>query len=153
MNDAMQLTSPAFKNGDVIPEQYTCRGQNVNPQFNILNLPSETKSLALIMHDPDAPVGDFVHWTMWDIPPNTSSIGTNSVPVGAIQGVTGFNNNKYGGPCPPAGSGTHRYIFELYALDTMLNLEANTELDKLQEAIKGRIVADATLTGLVAAKS
>jgi Raf kinase inhibitor-like YbhB/YbcL family protein len=88
---------------------------------------------------------------MWGIPTSTETITPNSVPIGAMQGQSGFGNNKYGGPCPPSGSGTHRYMFELFALDTTLTLGPDTTREKLQEAMKGHIVAQTTLTGLVAA--
>jgi Raf kinase inhibitor-like YbhB/YbcL family protein len=151
--DTMQITSPAFKNSGVIPTQYTCKGDNVSPPLNIINVPEDAKSLALIMHDPDAPVGDFVHWTMWDMAARTQSIGANSVPVGASQGLTGFNTSGYGGPCPPNSTGTHRYIFELHALDTTLNLDSNTTRDKLEDAMKGHIIEKVQLTGVVSADS
>jgi Raf kinase inhibitor-like YbhB/YbcL family protein len=151
--DKMHLTSPAFSNGDAIPAQYSCKGENISPPLNIGDIPKEAKSLALIMHDPDAPVGDFLHWLMWDIQPSTQSFGAGGVPVGAVQGPTGFNKNQYGGPCPPAGSGTHRYIFELYALDLSLGLSPDTPREKLQDAMKGHILQQATLTGTVAADS
>ena len=143
--NGLQIVSPAFKEGAAIPVQYTCKGQNVSPPLNIMNVPAGVKSLALIMYDPDAPVGDFVHWTMWDIPPNIETISANSVPVGAVQGVTSFGDKKYGGPCPP--SGTHRYMFELYALDTSLNLPADTTRDGLKKSMEGHIIEQHTLMG------
>jgi Raf kinase inhibitor-like YbhB/YbcL family protein len=152
-NSDLQLSSPVFKHGEAIPPQYTCKGDNVNPPLNISGAPASAKSLALIMHDPDAPGGDFTHWLMWDIAVGTETIAANSVPVGAVQGPTDFGKNQYGGPCPPAGSGTHRYMFELYALDTALTLPPASSKEKLQDAMKGHIVAQHTLTGLVAAES
>jgi len=151
-SNSIKLTSSAFNNGESIPVQFTCKGENISPPLNIVDAPPDAKSLALIMHDPDAPVGDFLHWLMWDLPANTQSIGAGTVPVGAVQGPTGFNKNEYGGPCPPKGSGTHRYIFELYALDTSLGLPANTSREKLQEAMKGHILQQAELMGTVAAE-
>jgi Raf kinase inhibitor-like YbhB/YbcL family protein len=148
----LQITSQAFKQGETIPDQYTCRGEDINPPLNITGIPENTKSLALIMHDPDALGSDYVHWLVWDIPTSTQNIAPGNVPVGAIQGQNGFGNNKYGGPCPPSGSGTHRYIFELYALDTTLSLSPDSSREKLQEAMKGHILAQNTLTGLVAAE-
>jgi Raf kinase inhibitor-like YbhB/YbcL family protein len=145
------MLSTTFKNGEDIPTQYTCKGDNISPPLNIVNIPAQAKSLALIMHDPDAPVGDYVHWLVWDIQPSTQSIGAGSIPVGAVQGTTSFNKNEYGGPCPPAGSGIHRYIFELYALDMPLGLPPNTTRDKLVDAMKGHIVEQTTLTGLASA--
>jgi Raf kinase inhibitor-like YbhB/YbcL family protein len=150
-DERMQLTSPAFKDNDNIPVQYTCKGENVSPPLNIFNVPKGAKSLALIMHDPDAPTEDFVHWLIWDMQPGTHSVRANSTPVGAMQGATSFGNNEYGGPCPPAGSGTHRYIFELYALDCSLNLSSTTTREKLQKTMKGHILEKATLIGLISA--
>jgi Raf kinase inhibitor-like YbhB/YbcL family protein len=149
--DKMQLTSPAFNTGDSIPTQYTCKGENISPPLNIVDVPKDAKSLALIMHDPDAPVGDFLHWLIWDIQPSTQSIGAGSMPVGAVQGPTGFGKNEYGGPCPPAGTGTHRYIFELYALDTSLGLSPDSPRKKLEDAMKGHVLQHCMLTGTVAA--
>jgi Raf kinase inhibitor-like YbhB/YbcL family protein len=146
---AMQIISPAFRDGAAIPFQYTCKGQNVSPPFNFLNVPEAAQSLALIMHDPDAPVGDYVHWTMWDIPSNTETIAANSVPVGAIQGRNSNNENKYMGPCPP--SGTHRYIFELYALDKTLGVPKETTRDQLKQTMEGHIIEQNNLTGTFSA--
>ena len=147
----LQLTSPVFKQSETIPQQYTCKGDDINPPLNISGVPAGAKSLTLIMHDPDALGSDFLHWLMWDIPVATETITPSSVPVGAVQGPNGFGKNQYGGPCPPAGSGTHRYMFELYALDTALALPPDSSREKLQEMMKGHVLAQHTLTGLVAA--
>ncbi len=121
-----QLTSPAFRDGGNIPAPY--------------------------MHDPDSVRGDFVHWLMWDIPARIQSINANSVPVGAIQGLNGAPKSGYTGPCPPAGTGTHRYIFELYALDkSPTNLDNQTTREQLQKAIDGHVIAKTALTGLFSA--
>jgi Raf kinase inhibitor-like YbhB/YbcL family protein len=146
----IQIISPAFRKGGSIPVQYTCKGQNVSPPLNILNGDPAVKSLALIMHDPDAPVGDYVHWTMWDIPTSTETIAANSVPTGAIQGLNSNNQNKYMGPCPP--SGTHRYLFELYAVDKVLSLPANTTRDQLKQAMDNHILDQDVLIGTFAAE-
>jgi len=151
-NTDLKLTSQVFAEGAPIPVQYTCKGQNINPPLNIMGVPPQAKSLALIMHDPDAVSGDFVHWLVWDIPSTTQTIAVNSVPPDAIQGTNSANKSQYIGPCPPAGTGTHRYMFELYALDrplTNLNMETNRE--QLQRAMEGHIVAQHTLTGLFSA--
>ncbi|MEX0881699.1 MAG: YbhB/YbcL family Raf kinase inhibitor-like protein [Candidatus Saccharimonadales bacterium] len=145
----MQIINSVFRDGAAIPPQYTCKGQNVSPPLCFMSVPQDAKSLALIMHDPDAPVGDYVHWMMWDIPANTESIAANSVPVGAVQGLNTNGQNKYMGPCPP--SGTHRYMFELYALDSSLGLPANTERDDLLKAMEGHILEEHTLTGTFSA--
>jgi len=148
-SDGLQLTSAAFKDGEAIPEQYTCRGQNINPPLNITGVPEGAKSLTLIMHDPDAPNGDFLHWLMWDVPTGTQAVSANSVPVGAIQGPNGMGKNGYMGPCPP--DGTHHYKFDLYALDTTLGLDAKSTRQQLSDATRGHILAQTTLTGLVSA--
>ena len=150
-SDKLQLTSPVFKNAGTIPAQYTCRADNVSPPLNIVNPPAETKSFALIMHDPDAPVGDFVHWVVWDIQPATHTIPANGLPVGARQGVNDFKNNAYGGPCPPPQTGTHRYIFELYALDTSLALGSDTTRNVLEDSMQGHILQKAELIGTFSA--
>jgi Raf kinase inhibitor-like YbhB/YbcL family protein len=149
--DGLQISSPAFKDGEAIPEQYTCRGQNINPPLNVTGQPEGTKSMALILHDPDAVNGDFLHWLVWDLPAGTQAIGANSVPVGAIQGLNGTGNNNYMGPCPPDGTGTHHYKFDLYALDITLGLDAKSTRQQLTDAVKGHILAQTTLTGLFSA--
>ncbi|OVE79096.1 hypothetical protein BVY00_01140 [bacterium G20] len=145
------LSSPVFRDGANIPIPYTCKGSNVSPPLNITGVPRAAQSLALIMHDPDAVSGDFIHWLMWDIPVSTQAIITISVPVGAVQGVNNAGQSKYMGPCPPAGTGTHRYIFELYALDKTLGLPAGADRDQLQKSMAGHILAQHTLTGLFSA--
>lgn len=147
-SEKLQLISSAFKDGDPIPPAYTCKGQNINPPLNILNIPGDTRSLALIMHDPDAVSGDFVHWLVWDISTAVDIISPNSVPVGAIQGQNGAGKDNYMGPCPPSGSGTHHYIFELYALDSTLGVPKGATRESLQKAMEGHILAQTTLTGL-----
>lgn len=150
-NDNLQITSSAFEDNQTIPDQYTCRGQNINPPLNIINVPPDAKSLALILHDPDAVNADFTHWLVWNIPVSTHTINANSVPVGAVQGQNGAGENQYTGPCPPAGTGTHHYLFEVYALDKSLSLEPASDRSKLQAAIKDHSLTQHTLTGLVAA--
>lgn len=147
-----QLSSSAFSNGQPIPAQYTCKGENINPPLAITNMPTQAKSLALIMHDPDAVSGDFVHWLMWDLPAATTGINANAVPVGAVQGANSAGASKYMGPCPPAGTGTHRYMFELYALDTTLGLDAGSERVALEKAMQEHVVDKTTLTGLFSAQ-
>lgn len=149
---ALEIISPVFRDGAAIPRQYSCRGQNVNPPLAIFNVPAKTQSLALILHDPDAVSGDFLHWLMWDIPPATESIAVNDVPVGAVQGRNGGGDSKYIGPCPPKGTGSHRYIFDLYALDNSSNLPSGSTRDQLEAAMKGHIIQKATLTGVFAAE-
>lgn len=147
----LQIISPVFREGSPIPEQYSCRGQNVNPPLNFFNVPPQAQSLALIMHDPDAVGGDFTHWLLWDIPANTETIAANSVPVGAVQGLNGSDQSGYTGPCPPPGTGTHRYIFELYALGKSLGLAQGTNRHSLEAAIKDNVLDSTTLTGIFSA--
>jgi Raf kinase inhibitor-like YbhB/YbcL family protein len=149
----MEIISPVFRNGTPIPYQYTCEGQNVNPPLNIINPPAGSLSLTLIMHDADAPGGDFLHWLVWDIPPGTESINVNSVPVGAVQGLNGTGKSGYFGPCPPAGSGAHRYIFDFYALDTTLDLPANSKITDVIKAQKDHVLEHSALTGTFAAEN
>lgn len=149
----MEIISPVFRGGSPIPIQYTCEGQNVNPPLTIFNKPKAAQSLVLVMHDPDAPNGDYLHWLVWDIPPGTESIAVNSVPVGAIQGLNDNGKPGYSGPCPPAGSGMHRYIFDFYALDTTLDLPASSALADVIKAMKEHVLEHAALTGTVAAKA
>lgn len=142
----MQLTSPAFKDGEMIPEVYTCKGQGINPPLAIAGVPAESKSLALIMHDPDAPSGDFLHWLVWNIPIQTATIAENSVSDGAVQGKNASGTNKYIGPCPP--SGTHHYKFDLYALDDNINLPDSSSREDVESAMSSHVLARSTLTGL-----
>jgi Raf kinase inhibitor-like YbhB/YbcL family protein len=149
----LEIISPVFRDGANIPPQYTCRGQNVNPPINILHAPAGTQSLTLVMHDPDAVGGDYLHWLVWDIPPSTESISVNGVPVGAIQGKNGSGQNSYTGPCPPKGTGTHHYIFDFYALDTTLDLPAESGIEDVIKAQKGHVLDHTALTGLFTAET
>lgn len=140
----MQLTS-VFSNNQVIPSKFTCDGENVNPELNITGLPANTKSLSLIVDDPDAPGGDFVHWVMWNVGPETLQIKEKTMPTGAVMGKNDFGNNNYGGPCPP--DKTHRYQFKVYALDVKLNLAASAGKQELLAAMNGHILDQAKLVG------
>jgi Raf kinase inhibitor-like YbhB/YbcL family protein len=137
------ITSPDFANNEAIPSKYTCTGLDINPEINISDIPPNTKSLALIIDDPDAPNGTFDHWVMWNIPV-ISRIEKNSSP--GIQGKNGKNENKYTGPCPP--SGTHHYNFKVYALDVMLDLPADSDKNALLKAMDQHILASGGLIGL-----
>jgi len=141
----LKLSSTAFKEHASIPKQYTCNGKDVNPPLMIDNIPKGTKSLALIVDDPDAPVGIWVHWVVWNIDPSIREIKENFLPQGAIQGINDFGKNAYGGPCPP--SGTHRYFFKVYALDTLLNLPPHARKADLEKAMKGHIIGQGELIG------
>ena len=144
---ALQITSPAFQNNGTIPRQYTCDGKDINPPLMIANCPQgRTKSIALICDDPDAPMGLWVHWVIWNIDPGVKEIKENNMPQGAVQGINDFGKHSYGGPCPP--SGTHRYFFKVYALDTMLAISPNSIKAELEKAMKGHILAEGQLVGL-----
>ncbi len=142
----MNITSPDFNNNEKMPAKFTCDGDNVSPALEIKNIPENTVSLALIVDDPDAPSGIFVHWLAFNIDPNIAVIGEGKVPMEATQGVTGFDRTGYGGPCPP--SGTHRYYFKLYALDTALDLNETADKEELLSAMEGHIIDQAELIGL-----
>lgn len=142
----MKLTSPAFKNNEKIPAKYTCDGDDINPPLQIDEVPTNTQSLVLIVDDPDAPAGDWVHWTLWNINPQIKEITENSIPKEAVEGMTDFGKPGYGGPCPP--SGIHHYFFKLYALDTQLNLAPSINKTKVVLTIQGHILAQAELIGL-----
>ena len=141
---SMKLTSFAFENGRYIPIRHTCDGDNVPPHLIIKDVPEGTASLALIMDDPDAPGRTFVHWVAWNIPPDKKEILEDEDLE--YQGMNDFGKREYGGPCPP--SGTHRYFFKLYALDTELNLSESATKKDLEHAIKGHILAETSLMGL-----
>lgn len=146
----MKLSSPAFDHSKAIPSKFTCDGEDTNPPLEIKGVPDGAKSLALIMDDPDAPGGVWVHWLLWNIDPAATRIAQGSVPAGAEQGVNSWQRREYGGPCPP--SGTHRYFFRLYALKQKLNLPASTTRKDLDKAIKGIVLAQTELFGLYSRK-
>lgn len=147
---AMKLESSAFTHNQLIPSTYTCDGKDISPPLSWEEPPEGTKSLALIVDDPDAPDRTFVHWVLYNLPPTTRQLPEGlphqpQLSLGGMQGKNDFDHYGYGGPCPP--SGTHRYFFKLYALDTQLELEPGaTKLEVLQ-AIEGRILAEAELVG------
>lgn len=147
----LQLTSSAFQPEGNIPRQFTCEGNDVSPDLTWKNAPSATKSFALIVHDPDAPrPGGFTHWVVYNIPANVTQIPQgaargDTLSAGGIQGKNDSGQTGYMGPCPP--SGTHRYYFYLYALDTELNLKPGAGKDDVEKAIKGHILEKAELMG------
>lgn len=142
----MNISSPVFKHNGEIPVKYTCDGSDVNPPLVMKDISQGTKSLVLIVDDPDAPVGMWVHWVVWNIDAETNEIGEDSVPSGAVQGLNDFRKHEYGGPCPP--SGTHRYFFKLYALDSTLSLSPSAKKTDVEKAMKGHIVGQAEIIGL-----
>ncbi len=140
----MKITSPAFEHEGKIPSKYTCDGKDISPPLRFEDVPKGAASLALVMDDPDAPMGTFDHWVVWNIPPETRSVEEGREPSG-VQGKTSFGRMGYGGPCPPRG--VHRYFFKLYALDTVLNLPAGSRKKDLEEAMKGHVIEQAVLMG------
>lgn len=142
----LKISSPAFGHSQMIPVKFTCDGADINPPLTIEGVPQAAKSLALIMDDPDAPRGTWVHWVVWNIDPSTREIKEDSLPPGAKQGKNDFRKLDYGGPCPP--SGTHRYFFKLYALGRMLSLEEGASKAELEKAMEGHILGQAELIGL-----
>jgi Raf kinase inhibitor-like YbhB/YbcL family protein len=146
----MKLSSPAFANAKAIPASYSCDGGDLNPPLSISGVPRAAKSLALIMDDPDAPGGVWVHWVLWNIDPATVQIPQGSLPTGAQQGLNGWQRKGYGGPCPP--SGTHRYFFRLYALKERLELPATADRKELERAMLGKILAQGELYGVYSRK-
>jgi len=140
------LRSSAFENNSNIPSKYTCDGQDINPPLSISGIPENAQGLILIVEDPDAPMGTFCHWTMWNISPQVTEISENSVPEGATEGQTDFGKTGYGGPCPP--SGTHRYFFKLYALDVKLDLNEGAGKTEVERAMEGHVLGGAELIGL-----
>lgn len=141
----MKIESAAFKHSENVPQKYSCEGSDVNPPLTISDVPAGTKSLALIMDDPDAPVGTWVHWLVWNITPQTKELKENAVPVNAVQGKNSWGRSSYGGPCPPGG--THRYFFKVYALDCLLSLTSSADVKQLEKALQTHVLAEASLMG------
>ena len=141
----LKITSPAFVNNGKLPAKYTCDGQGVNPSLDIEGIPKEANSLVLIVDDPDAVSGTFVHWVVFDIPAK-NIIEENSTP--GTEGVNSAKRHGYVGPCPP--SGTHRYFFKAYALNSTLNISENSTKADVEKAMKGKILASGQIIGLYA---
>lgn len=139
----MKVTSPSFKNNEKMPAKFTYDGEDINPALEIENLPEGTKSLALIVDDPDAPMKIWVHWVVYDIPPATR-IKEAAIP--GLQGINDSGGKDYHGPCPP--SGTHRYYFKVYALDKVLALNEGISKGDLEKVMRGHILSSAELVGL-----
>ncbi len=142
----MKISSPSFENSALIPPKFTCQGIDVSPELHISEVPGEAKSLALLVEDPDAPNGNWVHWVVWNIPTDTEIIPENVGPKFAVQGNNSWPKAQYGGPCPP--SGTHRYFFKLFALNRMLDLPAGSTRDDLMKAMEDRVIAQSQLMGI-----
>lgn len=140
----MEVSSD-FKDGERIPERFTCQGENINPRLELSGVPEEAKCLAIIMDDPDAPMGTFVHWVLWNIP-ITEEIPEDAKDIG-VDGAGTSSRAGYHGPCPPPGHGPHRYFFKIYALDSMLDPEPGSGKKALEDAMQGHVLASAQLMG------
>jgi Raf kinase inhibitor-like YbhB/YbcL family protein len=147
---ALTLTSPGFSNGEHIPRQYTCDGEDMSPELRWQGAPAETESFALTMHDPDAPRGDFTHWVLFDIQPNVGGVPEGAAPDAVGEpGTNDFGKEGYSGPCPPPGHGRHRYFFNLYALDQRrLGLGRGARRAEVEAAVRGHVLAQAQLMGI-----
>jgi hypothetical protein len=145
----MNLESTDFRDGEKIPARFTCDGKNISPQLSWSDFPEKTKTFALIVEDPDAPGGTFVHWVVYNIPSNVTSlaegVSAENLPEGTKQGTNHFGDSDYGGPCPP--SGTHRYYFKLYALDIEVHLKPGAGRRDLLKVMEGHILAEAQMMG------
>jgi Raf kinase inhibitor-like YbhB/YbcL family protein len=138
----LTLTSPAFEPNGSIPSKYTCDGTDVNPPLRVEKVPDGARSLAIVVDDPDAPAGTWVHWVMWNIPV-TNEIGEDEAP--GLQGMNDFSKHRYNGPCPPGGM--HRYFFKVYALDDVLNIPASSDKGDLERAMAPHLLAYGELIG------
>ena len=146
----IRITSMAFEDSGLIPAKYTCDGEDISPPLQWDAVPEGTRSVALICDDPDAPMGTFVHWVLFNLPADTDQLAEAVPPDGTLasgakQGSTDFGRIGYGGPCPP--SGMHRYFFKIYALDTELDLAAGARKPELLKAMEGHILAQGQLMG------
>jgi Raf kinase inhibitor-like YbhB/YbcL family protein len=141
----IEIISTAFAPNGIIPKRHTCDGENLSPPLSWKNIPPETQSLAIIMDDPDAPIGTFVHWVIFNIPPEVKEFAEGEKGIG-VEGINDFRKVGYGGPCPPRGS-NHRYFFKIYALDTKLNLDSKATKKDLERAMQGHILAQGELVG------
>jgi Raf kinase inhibitor-like YbhB/YbcL family protein len=149
----MVIASSAFKNGERIPSQHTCDGEDTSPPLSWSGFPNETRTFAILVDDPDAPGGAFTHWVIFNIPATENGLQediptTETILNGVLQGTNGFGKIGYGGPCPP--SGTHHYVFHLYSLDAALSLPVGATKEDVVRAMNGHILAEAELTGLYA---
>lgn len=143
----LTVTSPAFKNQGSIPERYTADGDNINPSIEIEGIPENAQSLVIIVDDPDAPNKAWVHWVVWNVP-IVKKIYESNIP--GVQGLNDFMGHNYGGPSPP--SGTHRYFFKVYALDTKLNLTQRARKEEVEKAMEGHTLAMGQLVGIYSRK-
>lgn len=146
---SLTLSSPAFRDKNPIPKIYTCDGENISPPLEWSGAPSNTKTFVLIVDDPDAPVGVWDHWILYNIPPNTNKLEQNAnirqLPAETKEGVNSWGSIGYGGPCPPKGS--HRYYFKLYALDSEIEFDSGMQREDIEKSMQGHIIENAELIG------
>lgn len=140
----MQITSPVFNNGDLVPVRYTCEGPNISPPLEFKDVPENAKSLVLMVEDPDAPAKPWVHWLVFNIPPSSIGFDEDSIEKGAQQGLCNGNTFGYEGPCPPENE--HQYLFKLYALDKMLDIPAESDRKVVLEEMEGHVLAESALS-------
>jgi Raf kinase inhibitor-like YbhB/YbcL family protein len=145
--DRITLASTAFRDGDTIPKLYSCDGDDVSPPLSWTDVPEEARELALLMEDPDAPGGTFVHWVLFKIAPDREEIADAELPQGARQGENSRGDAGYAGPCPPEGDEPHHYEFDLYALSKPIDLPDGASADDVRAAIEASAIARGTLTG------
>lgn len=147
-SDTFSLSSKNFQANQMIPEKFTCDGSDYSPALEWFGAPDKTKSFVLIMDDPDAPIGMWDHWILFNIPSNATKLEENQqvLPHGTKMGNNSWNRGKYGGPCPPDRE--HRYFFKVYALDCLLNLAEGATKQEIESAMKGHILASAELIGI-----
>lgn len=151
----MEIVSPDFDDGGRIPDRFTCSGDDRSPALMLADVPDDTRSFAIVVDDPDAPRGTFVHWLIWNVPadrteiPEGVALGDEAVDGlgGAVQGMNGFGEIGYRGPCPPAG-GPHHYRFHAYALETVLDIDPGSDRETLENALDGHVIEEAVTTGL-----
>lgn len=145
-----KITSTDFSEGETIPKKFTCEGSDISPELSWSGLPDGTKGLALICEDPDAPMGTFIHWVVYDIPADTTAFERGIKLAGGIRtGITGFSKTGYNGPCPPKGHGTHRYFFILRSLNTeTLGLPQGASKAEVEKAMKGKVLGETKIMGV-----
>ncbi len=148
----ISISTEAFKDGEEIPKKYTCWGSDTSPPLSWTGIPRETKSIVIVMEDPDAGKGTLVHWILFNVPPTMENLPeaipkSENFPNGSRQGRTDFNEIGYGGPCPPPGK-VHRYYFKIYALDKMLDLLPGSSIRQIYESIEGHIIAKGDIVGM-----
>jgi Raf kinase inhibitor-like YbhB/YbcL family protein len=145
--DRITVTSPAFEDGGAIPERFSCDGDNVSPPLRWTGVPSGARELALLVEDPDAPGGTYVHWVLFKLAPDLDGLAAGKVPRGARQGKNSAGDGKYAGPCPPKGDQPHRYEFVLYAVSSPLDLAAGAAADDVRAAVGDAALARGRLVG------